>query len=255
MDFAKKRKVGSECRAFNKDWMPKYFFTEVGKKAVCLLCSESVAVLKEYNISRHYAMKHAGYGSTLAAERQTKATELNRKLVKQQNVFGKAKVVQKAATHASFVVAYKIAKHSKSFCDGEFVKKCMLDVADQVKSSQVCPEHRKKFEEVSLSRRTVARRIEAIGEDLTSQLKGHIPSFQLFSLALDESTDIDDTAQLLIFVRGISENFEITELLSVESMKDITTGKIFSNVWKMPCTQCNYHGRKWSVLLGMVLHL
>ena len=41
------------------------------------------------------------------------------------------------------------------------------------------------------------------------------------SLALDESTDINDTAQLLIFVRGISENFEITEeLLSMESMKD-----------------------------------
>ena len=51
MDFAKKHtvcKVDSECRAFNRVWMPKYFFTEVGKKAVCLLCSESVAVLKEY---------------------------------------------------------------------------------------------------------------------------------------------------------------------------------------------------------------
>ena len=34
MDFAKKRKVDSECRAFNKDWMPKYFFTEVGQKAI-----------------------------------------------------------------------------------------------------------------------------------------------------------------------------------------------------------------------------
>ena len=97
----------------------------------------------------------------------------------------------------------------------------MLDVTDQV-----CPEHRQKFEEVSLSRRTVARRIKAIGEDLTSQLKGLVPSFQLFSLALDESTDIDDTAQLLIFVRVISENFEIAEeLLSMESMKDTTTGE------------------------------
>ena len=42
---------------------------------------------------------------------------------------------------------------------------------------------------------------------------------------MDEGTDVDDTAQLLIFVRGISENFEITEeLLSMESMKDTTTG-------------------------------
>ena len=98
---------------------------------------------------------------------------------------------------------------------------CMLDVADQA-----YPEYRQKFKEVSLSRKTVARRIKAIGEDLTSPLKELVPLFQLFSLALDENTDIDDTAQLLIFVGGISENFEITEeLLSMESMKDTTTGE------------------------------
>ena len=151
-----------------------------------------------------------------------RATELDRKLARQQNVFVKGKLAQKTSTHASFMVAYNIAKHSKPFSDGEFLKKCMLDVADQI-----CPQHRQKFEEVSLSRRTVARRITAIGKDVTSQLKGLVPSFQLFSLALDESTDIDDTAQLLIFVRGISENFEITEeLLSMESMKDTTTGEV-----------------------------
>ena len=171
------------------------------------------AVLKEYNISRHYATKHGKYGNNLSAvERQTRATELDRKLARQQNVFVKSKLTQRASTHASYRVAYNVAKHSKSFSDGEFFKKRMLDVADQV-----CPAHRQKFEEVSLSRKTVARRIEAIGEDQTSPLKGFVPSFQLFSLALDESTDIDDSAQLLIFVRGISENFEFTEeLLSME---------------------------------------
>ena len=108
----------------------------------------------------------------------------------------------------------------------------MLDVADQV-----CPQFRQKFEGVSLSRRTAARRIEVIGKDLTSQLKRRVPSFQLFSLALDESTDIGDTAQLLIFVRAISDNFEITEeLLSMESMKGTTTGKdIFECVENAIC--------------------
>ena len=140
--------------------MPKYFFTMVGNKAVCLLCGQSVAVLKEYNISRHYATKHGNYGNNLSAvERQTRATQLDRKFARQQNVFVKGKLAQKASTHASYRVAYSIAKHSKPFSDGEFFKKCMLDVADQV-----CPEHRQKFEEVSLSRRTAARRIKAIGE-------------------------------------------------------------------------------------------
>ena len=45
-------------------------------------------------------------------------------------------------------------------------------------------------------------------------------------MALDESTDEEDTAQLLIFIRGINRNFVITkELLGLESMKDTTTGK------------------------------
>ena len=153
-------------------------------------------MLKKYDIRCHYATKHGNYGNNLlAVERQTRVTGLDRKLARQQNVLVKGKLAQKASTHASCRVAYDIAKHSKPFSDGEFFKKCMFDVADQV-----CPAHRQKFEEVSLSRKTVARCIKAIGEDQTSPLKELIPSFQLFSLALDESTNIDDTAQLLIFV-------------------------------------------------------
>ena len=57
-------------------------------------------------------------------------------------------------------------------------------------------------------------------------------SFQWLSIALDESTDIQDTAQLLIYLRGIDENFENTEeLLSMESPKDTVTGKdLYSSV-------------------------
>ena len=134
--FPKKRKVDRECRAFNKDWMPKYFLQRLAiKHYVC--CVVSVAVLKEYNISRHYATKHRNYSNNLSAvERQTRATELDRKLTRQQNVFVNGKLAQKASTHASYRVAYNIAKHCKPFSDGEFFKKCMLDVADQV-----CPEH------------------------------------------------------------------------------------------------------------------
>ena len=108
--------------------------------------------------SRHYATKHGNYGNNLSAvERQTKATELDSNLARQRNVVVKGKLAQQASTHASFIVAYNIAKHNKSLSDGEFIKKCMLDVADQV-----CPEHKKKFEEVSLSKRTVPRHIEAV---------------------------------------------------------------------------------------------
>jgi hypothetical protein len=45
-------------------------------------------------------------------------------------------------------------------------------------------------------------------------------------LALDESTDTCDTAQLLLFVRGIYAKFEITEeLTGLQSLKGTTTGE------------------------------
>uniref|UniRef100_H3BBU7 DUF4371 domain-containing protein n=1 Tax=Latimeria chalumnae TaxID=7897 RepID=H3BBU7_LATCH len=47
----------------------------------------------------------------------------------------------------------------------------------------------------------------------------------LYPVVCDDSTDIKDTAQLLIFVRGINDKFEITEeFLSMESMKGTTKG-------------------------------
>ncbi len=53
-----------------------------------------------------------------------------------------------------------------------------------------------------------------------------------FLLALDESTDICDVAQLSIFIRGIDKNFNVfEELLSLESLHGKARGSdIFENV-------------------------
>ena len=68
--------------------------------------------------------------------------------------------------------------------------------------------------------------MELIDEDIVSELNKKAESFKLYSLALDESNDIKDTAQLLIFIRGINDSFEITEeLLSMESLKGKTRGE------------------------------
>ena len=75
----------------------------------------------------------------------------------------------------------------------------------------LCPDTKSKYEQMSLSRRTVTRQIEQIGEHLANQLKEKADFFIFYSLALDESNDVKYTAQLFIFVRGINENFEIID--------------------------------------------
>lgn len=72
------------------------------------------------------------------------------------------------------------------------------------------------------------RRINAISNELTEQLKIVSKDFVWFSLALDESTNNKYTAQLLIFIRGINENFIITGrgiIWLEESMKDKITSQ------------------------------
>jgi len=200
----------------------KVFFTTRKDKAACLICQEEVAVFKEHNIRRHFISKHANYGSNLSDEaRVQKASDLLKQLKKQQNIFTKQNKTQEAVSKASFLVAFDIAKESKAFCDSEFIKRCMIHVAEVV-----CPEKVKDFEKLSLSRRTIVRRVEDINQDLLKQLMLKSEKFDYFSIALDDSTDITDTAQLLIFIRGINSDFEISqELLSMESMKDTTTGE------------------------------
>ena len=152
---------------------------------------------------------------------QQKANDMVKSLKQQQTVFVKQTVIQEAATKASFVLAYKLAKHNKPFSDAEFVKECMLDAVDIT-----CPEVRTKIEAISLSRRIIVRRIGGIAQNLSEQLFEAGKSFEWYSLALDESTDIEDTAQLLVFIRGFDENFKINEeLLSLEHLKDTTSGK------------------------------
>ena len=55
----KKRKVDTESRIFQEKWTIDYFFTQINENPVCLLCSESVSVMKEYNVRRHYVTKHS----------------------------------------------------------------------------------------------------------------------------------------------------------------------------------------------------
>lgn len=66
---------------------------------------------------------------------------------------------------------------------------------------EICPDKKRIFSSISISRQTVCRRINDIATEITSELMLKIKCFEAFSLAFDESTDISDTVQLAIFIR------------------------------------------------------
>ena len=53
------RQWHTDKRKFKKYWEQQYFFTEIDSTAVCLICSQRVAVVKEYNLRRHYETRHS----------------------------------------------------------------------------------------------------------------------------------------------------------------------------------------------------
>ena len=86
-------------------------------------------------------------------------------------------------------------------------------------------EEKELFLNISLSARTATRRIEEMSENLKSSQEDYFEKLQFFSIAIDESTDTTDTAQLAVFVRGIKENFHILEeFMELIPMKNTITG-------------------------------
>lgn len=81
MKGKKKRKVGSECRSFNEEWGINYFFVQANDKTLCLICKDTVAVLKEHNMRRHYETKHgSSYSQFIGTQHSEKFKSLHRKL-------------------------------------------------------------------------------------------------------------------------------------------------------------------------------
>ena len=80
-----------------------------------------------------------------------------------------------------------------------------------------------------MSRFIVARRIDAMSNHLEDALAENISKFSNYSLALDETTDISDTAPLAVFIRGVTNDFEIKEeFLDLASIKSTRTGEDLS---------------------------
>jgi hypothetical protein len=219
----KKRKLDHENRVSNNDWENKYYFIEINGKPMCLLCNESVSALKEYNIRRHYETHKIKFKDSVELkgdQREDKLRQLKSKLQSQQNSFAKHKKINENAVKASFLVSKLIAEKSKPFVEGEFIKECLMTIVETV-----CPERKNLFSDISLSARTVTRRIEDMSQNLDNQLSKISQTFTAYSLALDESLDCTDISQLSIFIRGTNETFEIyEELLKVVSIHNKTKG-------------------------------
>ena len=115
----------------------------------------------------------------------------------------------------------------KLYFEGDFVKKCFTDVTEEM-----CPKMVQELNKISLLCWMVARCIDELAGDICDTLKDKVKNFVSWNFAISKTTDVKDMAQSAIFIVRSSKELNDTEkLLSLQSMKDTTTGaNIFSEV-------------------------
>lgn len=228
----KKRRLEDENRKFQSEWENLYFFIHVKGNTVCMICCHSITILKSYNLKRHYEQKHGEIDKLTVGERKAKLQSLKNNFTSQQNIFHKQTAQSNGIVSASLRVSHIIANNMKPFTDGNYIKECLIAAVEEI-----CPEKVNLFAQISLSRQTVERRIGNISSEISRSLNTITKNFVYFSLALDETSDINDTAQLAIFIRGVDSQMNINEeLLELVSMKGTTTGRDIKDA-VINCTQ------------------
>ncbi|PNF23458.1 hypothetical protein B7P43_G08380 [Cryptotermes secundus] len=218
------RKVDSENRAFKSEWEHDYFFIlNKDHKQQCLVCFQVLAVLKEYNLKRHYTTNHKQkFGKHSCESRKVVCDQLKKKLFQQKSLFTNETKQQEEALLASYFVTYELMKAKKALSDGELIKNCAIKMAEAFNENKVG----NKFQTVPLSKQTVTRRLEDISNQISNNVKDIIANCSYSAIALDESIDVSDTNQLLLrheiatFLREevansaeLQKDFEDVELL------------------------------------------
>ena len=152
-----------------------------------------------------------------------------------------------AAIEASYLVALRIAKAKKPLTIAE---ELLLPATKDIVRVMLGAEYVNKLNTISLSNNTVSRRIEDMSADIMEQVIQEMKSAPLgiFSIQLDESTDVANCSQLLVYVRYIYEGDVKDEFLFCKPLETTTTARdVFDTVWSF----LQYHDIPWGNVCGV----
>lgn len=229
---AMKRKVDIENRSFNDDWTEKYAFimpTFRNASPVCLICNETVAVAKEYNLRRHHHTKHSNFKISYPEQseaRQRKIAALKSAYSHASGIITRTLTDQERVTCASLQAAWVLCRHNRPFTESEVLKECMITVLEELAPDKSMDRVIASVKQVPLSASTNARRVHVLAEQVQQAVIDGVKEAKYISLAIDESTDNTDISQLCVFVRYYDGKDFREELLALLPLEDNTTADI-----------------------------
>ena len=132
-------------------------------------------------------------------------------------------------TEATYKIAYILGKKGKPCSNAELIKDCIIKAVTCLDSDKVY-----KYEKLPLSRRTITYRQHALALSVSEQLYALCQNEDVcYSIALNEATDINDSAQVLFLIRLINSDFQCyEELLGLGTLTERTRGIDVLNLFK-----------------------
>ncbi|XP_033833370.1 SCAN domain-containing protein 3-like [Periophthalmus magnuspinnatus] len=135
---------------------------------------------------------------------------------------------QEKVSSASLKASWILARHGKPFTDAEILKDVMVSVLQELSTDKTTDALIASVKQMPLSARTAVRRIEVLSSDIHGDIICALREVDHYSLAIDESTDTTDVAQMCVYVRYFDDktvSFQ-EELLFLIPLEGQTTGEI-----------------------------
>lgn len=242
---SKSKKIKDLNRQYQESYL-KYGFISTGHShkpaPLCLVCGKQLSneAMKPSKLIRHFDTNHPNL-----KDKPLDYFERKKKEHEKQKTFLRASTsINEKALTASYLVANRIAKAKKAFTIGEeLILPSTKDICRELLGENAV----KKIEHVPLSNNTVSRRIQDIAKDIEEQLLDRINLSPWYALQVDESTDVDNKAILLVYVRYLYQENAHEDLLCNLSLPTKTTGaelfKAMDNYISMKL--------KWSFCVGI----
>ena len=147
MSLKRKRTVAEEKRVFNSKWELDYFMIDTeAHTMMCLICTQVVQTVKGNNAKQHFRRHMLHTYAKLEGESRKICVENLKKSLRQQTscMFTFIKFTNR--------VAYYLGVAGKPYSDGEFVKRCLIDVVNCIH-----PGKEADYSSLALSRNTLQR--------------------------------------------------------------------------------------------------
>ncbi|XP_001372983.4 EPM2A-interacting protein 1 [Monodelphis domestica] len=239
----RRRAEPEEQHVFRPEWTQRYLVVERddGEGAECLVCRRPIVATRERDVRRHYEAEHEHYEAYAAGGERAALVE---RLRRGDALAAAALSREERAARAGLSVAHLLALHGRPWAEGGLVRRCLEAVL-----REALPEHCRLLDDVDLSPESLAQRTLGLARNLQAQLAARGPAFQAFSLALDDQPFVGADGRLLVFVRGVDQDYEVEEELL--TVVNLANGPTAAHILRTVSDALARAGLPWDKLVGI----